>query len=126
MVPKKVFREQRLEPQQGMIVDFSGMKGRIQSVAGNRVRVDFNNPLAGKKLVYDIAVIEKIEGRENQVKVVFEFFGIRDISVKLGDGAEIEAPKMPVEMKDRISQLMIEHVHVEKVRFVETYEKKAQ
>lgn len=129
VVPRKVFSDNRMEPQQGMIVDFSGMKGRIQSVSGGRVRVDFNNPLAGKKLVYELEVKERVDEPEKMIRMVLEFFGIEKAEVKLGEAAEIETSKLPVEVKEKISSLVIEHIKPEgkpigKVKFIETYETK--
>jgi len=126
VAPKKAFNE---EPRQGMIVDFSGMKGRIQSVSAGRVMVDFNNPLAGKKLIYELQVKEKIEEPIEQIKSIFEFFGIEKIDIKLVDkGIDVEAANMASELKKKISSLVMEHVRpdaqdIEKVRFIETYEK---
>lgn len=130
VVPKNVFRDNRLEPQQGMVVDFSGMKGRVQSVAGGRVRVDFNNPLAGKKLVYEVEIKEHITEPSQQVKAIFEFFGIDKAEVKIGEDAEIEAPKLPAELKEKISSLILDNIkpegkEIKKVKFLDVYEKKA-
>lgn len=129
VVPKKVFKDNSMEPQQGMIVDFSGMKGRIQSVASGRVRVDFNNPLAGKKLIYEVEVKEKVDEPEKKIKMVLEFFGIDKAEIRLGEDIEIETIKLPVDIKEKISSLILENVKPEgkqpgKVKFIETYEKK--
>lgn len=128
VIPKKVFRSNELEPQQGMVVDFSGMKGRVQSVSGGRVRVDFNNPLAGKKLIYEVEVMEKVEDPREQVKMVLEFFGIDKAEVRIAADVEIETVKLPVDAKEKISALITGNVKpdgkaVSKVRFIETYEK---
>lgn len=128
VVPRRVFRANNTEPQQGMIVDFSGMKGRIQSVASGRVRVDFNNPLAGKKLIYEVEVKEKVDEPEKKIKMVLEFFGIEQSEVKIGEDVEIETIKLPVDIKEKISALILENVKIEdkslgKIKFVETYEK---
>ena len=82
VVPKSAFKEMKSEPKQGMIVDFSGVRGRIQSVAAGRITVDFNNPMAGKKLIYELEVKEKIEDDVEKIKAISEFFGIEEISPK--------------------------------------------
>ncbi len=129
VVPAKAF-EGQMEPHPGLIVDFSGMKGRIQSVSGGRVTVDFNNPLAGKTLKYEIEVKEKIEGYENQAKSIFEFFGVDTAAVKLdGKTMDIETIRLPDVVKDRTGKLITDYVKpdgnkLEKIRFVEVYEDK--
>ena len=130
VVPKRVFREQNVEPRHGMVVDFSGIKGRVQSVGGGRIMVDFNNPLAGKVLKYELEVVEKIEEPEKQVLSIFEFFGVNKADVKLAEEeAEVETTPLPVELKNRISHLITEYVKVngsvvKKVKFVEVFERK--
>ena len=124
-VPRKFFRDQKVEPRQGLIVDFGGTKGRIQSVGGGRVMVDFNNPLSGHILKYTLEVKEKIEKPEDQVKAVFEFFGVRDIEPKIEGGKISVNARLPAQIKDKISSLIIEHIKgIENVDFIESYGKK--
>jgi FKBP-type peptidyl-prolyl cis-trans isomerase 2 len=128
VIPKSAFRKQDVEPVPGLIVNISGYKGRIQSSDSGRVRVDFNNPLAGKELEYDVEVCEKIEKPEEQIKSVFEFMGVADARVKInGSDAEVETDiSMPPQVKERMTQLVKEHVSaggkkIEKVKFTEVF-----
>lgn len=126
VVPKTLFKKHNMEPRQGMVVDFSGVKGRVQSVSAGRVMVDFNNPLAGKKLVYELEITEKIENTEDHVKAILEFFGVDDVRVAINSKiVDVEA-KLPAELKPRISELIIKNVKIgsekpEKVRFIDVY-----
>jgi FKBP-type peptidyl-prolyl cis-trans isomerase 2 len=124
-VNKSVFREVK-DLQPGMIIDFGNLRGRVQSISGGRVRVDFNNPLAGKKLLYDIEVVEKIEGNENKIKSILEFFGIQNADARLnGNEAEILA-KIPEKMKETIADLLTKYVEgVEKIKFSDVFERKS-
>ncbi|MDI6721237.1 MAG: peptidylprolyl isomerase, partial [Candidatus Aenigmarchaeota archaeon] len=125
VVNKGVFRESKSEPQPGMVVDFGNLRGRVQSVSGGRVRIDFNNPLAGKKLLYHIEIVEKIEGAENKINAILNFFGIQGakINIMLPE-IEITA-SLPQKMKETIADLITKYVEgVEKVKFAETFEKK--
>lgn len=124
-VPRKFFRDQNVEPRQGLIVDFGGMKGRIQSASGGRVMVDFNNPLAGHTLKYTMEIREKIEKQDEQVKAVFEFFGLKSIEPKIEDGKLSVNARLPSQIKEKLSSLIIEYVKgVNSVDFVESYSKK--
>lgn len=123
-VPRKFFRDQKVEPRPGMIVDFGGAKGRIQSVDGGRIRVDFNNPLAGHLLKYHMEVKEKIDTPTDQVKSIFEFFGARDADPKIESNIVNINIRLPAQLKERISSLIIEYVKgIEKVNFTESFEK---
>lgn len=56
LIPEKIFRQRNVDPKAGMAVNIEGMIGRVQSVSGGRVLVDFNHPLAGKEIEYDVTV----------------------------------------------------------------------
>ncbi len=126
VIPKTLFKRQNMEPTQGMVIDFSGIKGRVQSVSAGRVMVDFNNPLAGKKLKYELEIVERIEKPEEQIKAALEFFGVDNVMISInGRIADIEA-KLPVELKGKISDLILKNVKtnnekLEKVRFIDVF-----
>jgi len=52
MVPLKIFKQQQQPPYPGMTFNFDGQIGKIISVSGGRILIDFNNPLAGKTVLY--------------------------------------------------------------------------
>jgi len=71
------FRRQGIYPFPGMPVEIeteSGrkLKGKVLTVSGGRVRVDFNHPYAGKHLIYEVEIIEKIEDPIEKVKALIE------------------------------------------------------
>jgi len=75
MMPMKVFREHNLNPRPGMMFNFDNAMGRVSSVSGGRVMVDFNNPLASKDVTYELRVKEKVKNQEEKVKALnFAFF----------------------------------------------------
>ncbi|MBI4895683.1 MAG: FKBP-type peptidyl-prolyl cis-trans isomerase [Candidatus Aenigmarchaeota archaeon] len=123
-VPEKAFEGKHVVP--GMIVDFGNTRGRIQSISAGRVRVDFNHPLAGKVLKYNVDLKEHIDDQIQQVEAVLDFFGI-DPKIYMIPGAyEIEADPSPA-VKSRVSSLVLEYVGgVKKVRFVQSYTKKEE
>ncbi|MBI2578543.1 MAG: peptidylprolyl isomerase [Candidatus Aenigmarchaeota archaeon] len=126
VIPEKVFEQQNIEPKQGMIVDFGDMKGRVQSVTGGRVRVDFNNPLSGKILRYDLEIMGKIENDDEKVKAIGEFFGVDDLRAKFGEEMELQTKyKLPLEIKERIIYLVMKFVDTKAkaVKFVEVFER---
>ncbi|MCD6381365.1 MAG: peptidylprolyl isomerase [Candidatus Aenigmarchaeota archaeon] len=121
--PMTFFEEQKINPKPGMVVDFSGMKGKVQSIDGGRVRVDFNNPLAGRELEYEMEIVEKIEKPEEKVKAIFEYFGI-DAKVKIDkDTAEVEA-YVPLQLKSKIISLVLKYCGVKRLKLIEVYELK--
>ncbi len=56
-----VFKKQNLNPYPGMEVQINNSVGIVKNVGSGRVLVDFNHPLAGKKVVYEVDFLRKVE-----------------------------------------------------------------
>jgi len=74
LIPISEFKKQNIDPYPGMPVSISRLRGRVISVSGGRIRVDFNHPLAGKSLEYDVEIKEEITDQKEQIKAILEFF----------------------------------------------------
>lgn len=53
-VPKTVFSRNKINPEPGLPVTIDGEYAIIKMVSGGRCIVDFNNPLSGKEVIYNI------------------------------------------------------------------------
>ena len=128
LVPESEFRKRDIEPRVGMPVDADGGRGRVISVASGRVRVDFNHPLAGKVLVYDLEIIEKIEKPEEKIKGLVNFYSkleAEKVSVVVnGKDAELTVPPVihPA-YKKRIADEIRKFLGIERTKFVEVFDK---
>ena len=128
LVPISEFRKHNTKPQPGMFVQADNMRGRVLSVSGGRVRVDFNNPLAGKSLIYDIEIKEKVENIEDKIKILFEIYRVVDkdkIKVNIREKEiEIEIPPLVNSLfKKKIADDIIKILNFEKVKYIEIFEK---
>lgn len=54
-------------PTIGMRIDYNGKMATIRSIGAGRVLLDFNPPLAGKTLVYEVTVNKKLDTNEKKV-----------------------------------------------------------
>ena len=54
---------QLLEPQ----IEFQGKDAVVRSIGAGRVLLDFNPPLAGKTLIYDVTVTKKFDSKEEKI-----------------------------------------------------------
>ncbi len=79
----KMFKDNELNPVPGSIFNFDGRMGRILSVSGGRVSIDFNHPLAGKTVIYDLEVLRKVEDLSEKVKAFVNFLFKRDLNFEL-------------------------------------------
>lgn len=104
-------------PKPGMVIATpSGARGRVQSISSGRVRVDFNNPLAGKNLKYEVKVNKKIKDDVKKVKSIFKFFKL-DPEVKTNDREiNIELKKLNSELENKAKDLIKKYTKFEKVK----------
>ena len=72
LVPMREFKKQGMTPVPGMKIQSEGAVGKILTVNGGRVKVDFNHELAGKDLIYDVEIDEIIEDDEDKIKSMIE------------------------------------------------------
>jgi FKBP-type peptidyl-prolyl cis-trans isomerase 2 len=70
LVPLRKFREQNITPYPGLEVEIDGKLAVVRSVGAGRVQVDFNPPLAGRTLIYEVEVKKKLETLEEKVKAL--------------------------------------------------------
>jgi len=129
LIPMSEFRKHNTEPKIGMFFQGDNMRGKVLAVSGGRVKVDFNNPLAGKALIYDIEIKEKIDSIDNKVKSLFEIYigeNKEKIKVNVLNEKEVEVeipPLLNSLYKKRIADNIIKILNFEKVKFAEVFEK---
>ncbi len=66
-VPLKQLLAKDINPAIGMRIEYGGKNATIRSIGAGRVLLDFNPPLAGKTLVYDVSVQKKLETNEEKI-----------------------------------------------------------
>lgn len=72
IVSAETLRKQNINPFPGLQINASGLLGTIRSVAGGRITIDFNHPLAGKNLVYTIKINRIVEEDIEKLKALLE------------------------------------------------------
>jgi len=128
--PIREFNRQDINPYPGLQVTLGNRIGHIMSVGAGRVKVDFNNPLAGFDLLYKFKVTEEIKEPAEKAKAIvevnfgdsegfsFEFPGDK-VSVTLPDLAKFN-PEWPMARFKVVSDLR-EAFNVDKVEFIEVW-----
>ncbi len=112
MIPMKIFKEHNVQPIPGASLNFDGRVARILSVSGGRVLADFNNPLAGKEVVYEIKILSKVDDMNQKVKAINEFLFKKDFHFNIKDKKvtiEVDKEEMKplVEMfKDKFKEIL--------------------
>ncbi|MEM1507211.1 MAG: FKBP-type peptidyl-prolyl cis-trans isomerase [Candidatus Bathyarchaeia archaeon] len=70
MYPLRKFIAQGITPKVGMKVEVNGKVATIRAIGAGRVQLDFNPPLAGKTLIYEVTVRKKLETIEEKIKAL--------------------------------------------------------
>ena len=67
LVPLKQLLAKEINPVIGARIEYQGKKASVRSIGAGRVLLDFNPPLAGKTLIYDVTVSKKLESNPEKV-----------------------------------------------------------
>ncbi|MFC1691787.1 peptidylprolyl isomerase [Nanoarchaeota archaeon] len=70
MISASKFKEHKLNPMPGLQINVDGMMGIVKRAGGGRVLVDFNHPLAGHDLVYDLKINKIVTDIKEKVKSI--------------------------------------------------------
>ncbi|MBX5329173.1 MAG: FKBP-type peptidyl-prolyl cis-trans isomerase [Candidatus Bathyarchaeota archaeon] len=63
----KHLADKGITPSLGMRIEYDGKMATIRAIGAGRVLLDFNPPLAGKTLVYEVSVKKKLETTEEKI-----------------------------------------------------------
>jgi len=70
LVPLRRLIAKGITPQLGMRLEVEGKLAVVRTMGAGRVQLDFNPPLAGKTLVYEVTVQKKLETKEEKINAL--------------------------------------------------------
>ena len=83
IMPMSVFKNSQYKPQVGMLFTFDNLIGKINAMSGGRVVVDFNNPIAGKNVSYELYAKSEIKDENEKVKSLMRYFLRKEFEFKI-------------------------------------------
>lgn len=102
LIPTQKFMKEGIRPMPGLQITVDNMLGMVKSVSGGRTLVDFNHPLAGRDVRYEVKVLKKVTDATEKLKMfVARALQLPDapVTVKEGD-AEVQLPfALPEELR---------------------------
>jgi len=130
--PVREFVKQEIEPRVGLEVTVKGKPAIITAVTAGRVRLDFNNRLAGRTVRYKYKVVEKPSKPVDVVKLLLkmsygtnEGFEVehhgKNYEIKLSDSCKYD--QRWILAKYRVVTDLREVLGAETITFLEEYEK---
>ena len=125
MMPLSTFKKQNMKPFPGLQVNIDGNYGTIRTVSGGRVLVDFNHPLSGKEVSYDVDIKRIITKDSEKVGGILKGLVSKDVKCEVKNGTATIDLDLPKEfqkiLSDKITQLV---KTIKKVDFVKHTEEK--
>ncbi len=70
MIPLRRLREKGITPQMGMRIEYDQKPATIRTIGAGRVTLDFNPPLAGKTLVYEITATKELVTPQEKISAL--------------------------------------------------------
>ncbi len=117
MIPIKIFFEHKINPVPGAMLNFDGKMGKVLSVSGGRVLIDFNHPLAGKDVIYEINIKRIIQDIDEKLKSFNSFIFKQDLKFSIAQ----DNKKVIYEIPESDKQLKI-FVGIFKDKFKEIFD----
>lgn len=128
MIPVKKFEEQNIQAVPGLRLNIDGAVGIIKSVSSGRCVIDFNHPLAGRDVAYEINVRRIVTDKKEQLSALLRvLFGIRNPDVAVtGTKAVITFPgELPQQLVEPLAKKLKDLTGCD-VSFAKKEEKKAE
>jgi len=120
IMSERSFKDQKIKPQAGMQVSVDGILGTVISVSSGRVIIDFNHPLAGKSVDYEITIHKLIEDIPTKIKSLLEIYTNQsDFEINLNDGKAIIKCKfkLPDDLKKLLSEDIKKYIDIKEIEF---------
>ncbi|MBN1682593.1 FKBP-type peptidyl-prolyl cis-trans isomerase [Candidatus Bathyarchaeota archaeon] len=78
LIPFRILRSKGVNPVIGSEIEIDGRNAVVRSIGAGRVQVDYNHPLAGRKIIYEVTVNKIIEDQYEKLKALINrrFVGI--------------------------------------------------
>lgn len=70
MVPYRVLRSKGVNPVVGGQIEVDGRSATVRSIGAGRVQLDYNHPLAGRKIIYEVKVTKQYEEDEEKIRAL--------------------------------------------------------
>ena len=98
LMPLRRLTAKGITPQLGMRVEIDGKLAVVRTIGAGRIQLDFNPPLAGKTIIYEVTVQKKIESSKEKINALIHrripVVDITKFATKIGKSSvEINVPE---------------------------------
>jgi FKBP-type peptidyl-prolyl cis-trans isomerase 2 len=138
LVPLRRLTDKGITPQLGAQIEYNGKLAIVRTMGAGRVQLDFNPPLAGKTLVYEVTVQKKLETIKEKIEAIIHrripAVNIEKFKFKIAKTTvAIDMPEESfylegIQLAKRGIAIDIQKFFPEKsvIKFIETYQKQKE
>jgi FKBP-type peptidyl-prolyl cis-trans isomerase SlyD len=109
LIPMKVFRKENINPFTGLEVNIDNTYGIVRSVSGGRVIVDFNHPLSGRDVKYEVKVNRLVDNPLEKARSIFKNeLNIHDIKLEYESGKLVIEETIPEQVFEALKKRIME------------------
>tara|TARA_Y100000310_G_C20591466_1_gene768277 strand:+ start:615 stop:1286 length:672 start_codon:yes stop_codon:yes gene_type:complete len=128
IMPASAFKEHNMKPYPGLQIDVDGQMGTISRVSGGRIIVNFNHPLAGKEISYEVKILRKITDAAEKIKSYLNStLRVPEEKIKVEikeEKASIDLPtQLPEQFTEMVGKRLAALVGLKEVSFAKKEEK---
>src|SRR3989344_8110231 len=73
LIPLNIFHKHNMRPEPGLHINMDGAVGVVRSVSGGRVIMDFNHPIAGKNVTYNLTINKLETDTKEKIKTIITY-----------------------------------------------------
>ena len=110
MIAKTKLAKHKTRPIKGERITFGNERGVITAVFGRQVRVDFNSPLAGRTLVFDVTLREIVSDPEEKIRAIVR---------RRVPGVPVEEFKFSIKKKSLTIEMPKETRYIQDIQYAE-------
>lgn len=129
LIQTNKFLQQGIRPVPGLQINMDGLIGTVRSVSGGRTIMDFNHPLSGKDVVYEVKVNKIVTDEKEKISAMIKrLLGLKNVKVDVKDKKTnvMVEKKLPEEVVDALKKKIIELVDMKEVQFSFEEEKQTE
>ena len=125
LVPSSIFTKENIRPFPGLQVNIEGLIGTVRSVSGGRSLIDFNHPLAGKDLIYEVEIKRIIINLEEKLKSLLELKLGKEIEFSIINDKAVIKLDLKKELKERLIKEIKDKIpEIKEIEFEKTTTRK--
>lgn len=114
----KEFRKQKVVPYPGLQLTIDNRLGTVISINSGRIIVDFNSPLAGRRLTYKMKINRVVEKIDEQLKGLLMFHFGKELKYTK-DGTKITIENVPKFSQERLRTELLTYTAFKTVDFID-------